>query len=214
MFTGLIESVCRVGAATPAGSGGMALAVDLGPLARGTQVGDSIAVNGVCLTVVRTDGTTARFDVGPETLRRSTLGSLRPSARVNVERAMQAGDRFGGHMVQGHVDGIARIEALRRQGEFWEVTFGAEADLLDGIVPKGSVAVDGVSLTVAGLEETGFSVAVIPQTASVTTLGGARVGDRVNIETDLVVKAVRRTLERIMPPRSELTTDRLRALGF
>jgi riboflavin synthase len=192
----------------------MALAVDLGPLAQGTQVGDSIAVNGVCLTVTRTAGGVAHFDVGSETLGRSTLGSLRPSAKVNVERAMLVGDRFGGHMVQGHVDGIARIETLRRQGAFLEVVFGAEGELLDAIVVKGSVAVDGVSLTVAGLEETGFSVAIIPQTASATTLGAARVGDKVNIETDLIVKAVRRALERILPPRSELTTDRLRALGF
>ena len=117
-------------------------------------------------------------------------------------------------MVQGHVDGVARIESFRRNGAFMEIAFGAEAELLDGIVLKGSVAVDGVSLTVAGLEETGFSVAIIPQTAFGTTLGQARVGDKVNIETDLIVKAVRRTLERIMPARSELTVDRLRALGF
>ena len=214
MFTGLIESVCPVRAATKAGSGGMALAVDLGPLAQGTQVGDSIAVNGVCLTVIRTAGAVAYFDVGPETLGRSALGSLRPSAKVNVERAMQVGDRFGGHMVQGHVDGVARIETLRRQGAFLDVAFGAEPELLDAIVVKGSVAVDGVSLTVASLEETGFSVAIIPQTASATTLGQARVGDTVNIETDLIVKAVRRTLERIMPARSEMTAERLRALGF
>jgi riboflavin synthase len=192
----------------------MALAVDLGPLSQGTQIGDSIAVNGVCLTVIRTAGAVASFDVGPETLGRSTLGSLRPSAKVNVERAIRAGDRFGGHLVQGHVDGIAAITSLRRQGVFLEVVIGAEGELLDAIVIKGSVAVDGVSLTVAGLEETGFSVAVIPQTASATTLGVARVGDKVNIETDLIVKAVRRTLERILPSRSELTADRLRALGF
>jgi riboflavin synthase len=214
MFTGLIESVCPVRAATMAGSGGMDLSVDLGPLAQGTQVGDSIAVHGVCLTVTRTAGAVAYFDVGPETLRRSTLGSIRPSAKVNVERAMQVGDRFGGHMVQGHVDGVARIETLQHQGAFLEIAFGAEAELLDAIVIKGSVAVDGVSLTVAGLEKSGFSVAIIPQTASATTLGLARVGDKVNIETDLVVKAVRRTLERIMPARSKLTADRLKALGF
>ena len=214
MFTGLIESVCPVKAAHPSGTAGMALAVDLGPLAQGTQAGDSIAVNGVCLTVTRTAGAVAHFDVGPETLRKSTLGSLRPSSKVNVERALQVGDRFGGHMVQGHVDGVAVVQALRRQGEFLEMTFGLGEGLLDSIVVKGSVAVDGVSLTVAGLDETGFSVAIIPQTASATTLGTARAGDKVNIETDLIVKAVRRALEGILPQRTELSADRLRTLGF
>jgi len=214
MFTGLIESVCPVKEARVIATAGMALAVDLGPLANGTQIGDSIAINGVCLTVTRTAGPVAHFDAGTETLSRSTLGSLRPSAKVNVERALQLGDRLSGHCVQGHVDGIAVIRNLRRQGAFLEIAFGADAELLDSMVVKGSVAVDGVSLTVAGLDEAGFSVAIIPQTISATTLGTARVGDKVNIETDLIVKAVRRTLERMLPQRSELTADRLRALGF
>ena len=214
MFTGLIESVCPVRAAAQGGTGGMDLALDLGPLAQGTQVGDSISVSGVCLTVTRSMGTVAHFDVGPETLRRSTLGSLRPSSKVNVERALQVGDRFGGHLVQGHVDGIAVIRSLRRHGEFLEIAFSLDAELLEAVVVKGSVAVDGVSLTVASLDEAGFSVAIIPQTASATTLGMARAGDKVNVETDLIVKAVRRALERILPQRSNLTADRLRALGF
>ena len=214
MFTGLIESVCPVKAAHLSGVAGMALAVDLGILAQGTQAGDSIAVNGVCLTVTRSTGTVAHFDVGPETLRKSTLGSLRPASKVNVERALQLGDRFGGHVVQGHIDGIAVIQTLRRQGEFLEMAFGLGEELLDSIVVKGSVAVDGVSLTVASLDEAGFSVAIIPQTASATTLGMARAGDKVNIETDLIVKAVRRALESILPQRTALTADRLRTLGF
>jgi riboflavin synthase len=174
----------------------MDLAVDLGPLAQGTQAGDSISVNGVCLTVTRTAGGVAHFVVGPETLRKSTLGSLRPSSKVNIERALQVGDRFG------------------RQGEFLEITLSLDAELLEAVVVKGSVAVDGVSLTVASLDEAGFSVAIIPQTASATTLGMARAGDKVNIETDLIVKAVRRALEGILPQRTELTADRLRTLGF
>jgi riboflavin synthase len=214
MFTGLIESVCAVRAATAAGAGGMALAVDLGPLAQGTRAGDSIAVSGVCLTVTRATGTVAHFDVSPETLHRSTLVSLRPSSRVNVERALQLGDRFGGHMVQGHVDGFAVVRSLDPHGEFLDMGLAADAELLDSMVVKGSVAVDGVSLTVAGLDDTGFSVAIIPQTASTTTLGSARVGDKVNVETDLIVKAVRRTLERMVPRGSSLTVDKLRALGF
>ena len=214
MFTGLIESVCAVRVATASGTGGMSLGVDLGPLAQDTAIGDSIAISGACLTVVRLAATGAHFDVSPETLHRSTLGSLRPSSRVNVERALQVGDRFGGHMVQGHVDGTAVVRSAARQGEFLEMTFAADAELLGSLVAKGSVAVDGVSLTVASLTDTGFSVAIIPQTASATTLGAARPADRVNIETDLVVKAVRRILQQMVGQTPDLTVDKLRAMGF
>jgi riboflavin synthase len=192
----------------------MGLGVDLGPLAQDTAMGDSIAINGACLTVVRLAATVAHFDVSPETLRRSMLGSLRPSSRVNVERALEVGDRFGGHVVQGHVDGTAVVRTVAREGEFLEMTFAAEAELLGSLVAKGSVAVDGVSLTVASLTDTGFSVAIIPQTASATTLGAARPADRVNIETDLVVKAVRRILQQMVGQSSDLTVDKLRAMGF
>ncbi len=214
MFTGLTESVCAVRVATASGTGGMGLGVDLGPLAQGAAIGDSIAINGACLTVVSLAATVAHFDVSPETLHRSTLGSLRPSVRVNVERALQVGDRFGGHMVQGHVDGTAVIRSAARQGKFLEMTFGAEAEVLQSLVARGSVAVEGVSLTVASLTDTGFSVAIIPQTASTTTLGAARPGDRVNIETDLVVKAVRRILQQMVGQTSDMTVDKLRAMGF
>jgi riboflavin synthase len=214
MFTGLIESVCPVKAAHRSGAAGMALAVDLGSLSQGTQVGDSIAVSGVCLTVTRMAGTVAHFDLSPETLSRSSLGALRPSTGVNVERALQIGDRFGGHIVLGHVDGVALVGAVRRRGGFLDMAFDTGAGLLDQMVVKGSVAVDGVSLTVAGLDKAGFSVAIVPETASATTLGAAAVGDRVNIETDLIVKAVRRCLEGILSPRSGLTADTLASAGF
>ena len=214
MFTGLIESVCRVSTVGPSSTAGTALAVDLGPLSHEAKIGDSIAVNGACLTVTRLTGTVASFDVSQETLRRSTLGALRPSSKVNVERALRLGDRFGGHVVQGHVDGTGAVGAIRRQDAFIEVSFVAGQNLLEQMVIKGSVAVEGVSLTIAGLDKTGFSVAIIPQTAAATTLGSARVGDTVNIETDLIVKAVRRYLEQIVPRRSDLTVNELLAMGF
>jgi len=214
MFTGLIESVCPVKAVHRSGAAGMALAVDMESLSQGIQVCDSIAVSGVCLTVARMAGAVAHFDLSPETLSRSSLGALRPSTKVNVERALQIGDRFGGHMVLGHIDGVASVRAVRRRGGFLDMAFDTGADLLDQMVVKGSVAVDGVSLTVAALDKKGFSVAIIPETASATTLGAAAQGDRVNIETDLIVKAVRRCLEGILSPRSGLTADTLASMGF
>jgi len=133
---------------------------------------------------------------------------------VNVERALQVGDRFGGHIVLGHVDGLATVRSVRGQGGFLEIAFEANADLLGQMVVKGSVAVDGVSLTVAALDQNGFSVAVIPETASATTLGCAAVADRVHVETDLIVKAVRRTLQGLLAPRSGWTADTLASMGF
>ena len=214
MFTGLIESICAVKSLVRRSGVGMTLAVDLGSLCQGMQVGDSVAVSGVCLTVTRTAGTVARFDLSQETLGRTSLGALRPSGRVNVERALQIGDRFGGHIVLGHVDGLATFRSVRRQGGFLDMAFDAATDLLEQMVVKGSVAVDGVSLTVAALDKAGFSVAVIPETASATTLGAAAVGDRVNVETDLIVKAVRRTLQGLLAPGSGWTADTLVSMGF
>ena len=190
------------------------MTVDLGPLAEGCGTGDSIAISGVCLTVVRLDGRLATFGMSPETMGKSTLATLRVPAKVNVERAMKATDRFGGHIVQGHVDGIGAVKAIRALGEFADIEFAAGPELLEQMVPKGSVAVDGVSLTVAGLGPQSFSVAAIPETLARTTLGSARVGARVNIEIDILVKIVRRQLEAMMPQQQPLTVERLRQMGF
>jgi riboflavin synthase len=214
MFTGLIEAVCDVKSVAPGGSTGGSLVVDLGGLAQECRTGDSIAVSGVCLTVTRLAGTVATFGLSPETLERSTLGQLRPSAKVNIERAMRPTDRLGGHIVQGHVDGIGTIKAVRRLGEFADIEFAVEPQLLEQMVPKGSVAVDGVSLTVAGIGPDSFWVAAIPETLNRTTLGNAYIGERVNIETDVLVKIVRRQLEAILPQKQSLTVDRLRQMGF
>jgi len=210
MFTGLIEAVCDV----RSGPSGGSLSVDLGPLVEDCRLGDSVAVNGVCLTVTRLAGPVATFGLSAETLAKSTLADLHPPAKVNIERAMKATDRFGGHFVQGHADGIATISAVRELGEFADLEFSADAPLLEPMVPKGSVAIDGVSLTIAELGPDRFRVAAIPETLARTTLGSARIGDKVNIEIDIVVKAVLRRLEQVLPARESLTVERLREMGF
>lgn len=215
MFTGLIEAVCDVKAvALTGGSEGGSLAVDLGGLAQECRLGDSIAVSGVCLTVTRLQGSTATFAVSPETLAKSALASLRPASKVNIERAMKASDRFGGHIVQGHVDGVGTVRSVKTLGQFAEVEFAVDRQLLDQMVHKGSVAVDGVSLTIAGLGAGGFRVAAIPETLNRTTLGSAYEGRRVNIEVDVLVKIVRRQLEVLLPAQQPLTVERLRQMGF
>ena len=213
MFTGLIEAICTVKAIQP-GAKAMLLTVDLGELAEGAKIGDSIAVNGVCLTIATLDGTFAAFDVSAETLAKSALGRLRASSQVNVERAVRAADRFGGHFVQGHIDGAATIKAIDKQGEFADMKFAAGPELLDQMVVKGSVAVDGISLTIAGMDKNTFTIALIPQTLKKTTLGKTKIGDLVNIETDIIVKTIKKQLEKILPQNQTLTAEKLRELGF
>jgi riboflavin synthase len=214
MFTGLIEAVCEVKALSPGTASGGSLVVDLGGLAQECRTGDSIAVSGVCLTVTRLQGTAATFGLSLETLERSTLGSLRPTAKVNIERALRPTDRLGGHIVQGHVDGLGAVKSVKRLGEFADIEFTAEPELLEQMVLKGSVAVDGVSLTIAGVGPGGFGVAAIPETLNRTTLGNAYIGERVNLETDILVKIVRRQLEAILPQKQALTVERLKQLGY
>ena len=213
MFTGIIEAVGVVRQVTPKGDQ-MRMSVDIGKLAEGTSLGDSIAVNGVCLTVCRLEGTYAVFDVSGETIRRSNLTALKPGSKVNLERAMSAQGRFGGHIVQGHVDGVGKIAAIRKQADFAEFRFEAKSDLLKQMVAKGSVAIDGISLTVSKLDKTGFEVALIPTTLTETTWQAAKVGDMVNIETDILVKIIRKQLEEILPTGSNLTLDKLKEHGF
>ena len=213
MFTGLIEAIGVVRSVRPR-RGGLVLTVDLGGIAGDVRAGDSIAVSGVCLTVAGLENRLASFDLSAETLAKSALGGLKPSSQVNLERAMKATDRFGGHFVQGHVDGTATIEAIDRRGGFADMVLAAGAELLEGMVLKGSVAVDGISLTIAGIGATGFTVSVISETLERTTLGRVKTGDTVNIETDIIVKAVKKQLENILPKKEPLTAERLRQLGF
>ncbi|MHC4584314.1 MAG: riboflavin synthase [Planctomycetota bacterium] len=213
MFTGLIEAVCRVRSIRRSG-GAMLLAIDLGNLADECKIGDSIAVNGACLTIVRLEGGGAVFDVSAETLSKTTLDKLGPSSQVNIERAVKATDRFGGHFVQGHIDGVATVKAIDKQGKFAEMKFAAEVDLLDAMVVKGSVAVDGISLTISGMDKNSFSVTLIPETLNKTTFGKVKIGDMVNIETDIIIKTIKSQLEKILPQAQPLTAEKLKGLGF
>lgn len=215
MFTGLVESLCAVKSVSRGiGAESALLTIDLGQFADRAKIGDSIAINGACLTVSKLDGRLAGFDLTAETLEKSTLGRLKPSSLVNVELALQAAGRFGGHFVQGHIDGVATIKAIEKKGKFADIKFAAGPELLEQMVVKGSVAVDGISLTIASMGQGSFSVSVIPQTLEKTTLGRAKVGDVVNIETDIIVKTVKKQLEKMLPQKQTLTIEKLKAMGF
>ena len=192
MFTGLVEETGRV---VDLESGGMVrLAIAAGTAAENTQVGDSVAVNGACLTVNEVDGGTLVFYAMPETLRRTALGNLSGGSPVNLERAMVAGHRFGGHIVQGHVDGVGEVREIRPEGDAEIWTFTAPVEVLRYMVEKGSITVDGISLTVASLKEEAFTVSILPQTREKTNLQELKIGDRVNLEADVISKYVERLL--------------------
>jgi len=213
MFTGLIETVCTVKTVNRS-AGSMVLTIDLGSLAGRSKTGDSIAVNGACLTITSLQGSLASFDVSAETLAKSTLGKLKPSSQVNIERSLKADDRFGGHFVLGHVDGTAKIKAIDKSGKYADIKFSAKAELLEAIIVKGSVAVDGISLTIAEADNNSFSISIIPETLKRTTLGKAKIGDYVNIETDIIVKTIKKQLNEILPKKQGLTAEKLRELGY
>ncbi|HLG58480.1 MAG TPA: riboflavin synthase [Vicinamibacterales bacterium] len=193
MFTGLIEAVGHVSELRPIPSGYRVRIRSR--LAPELTLGESIAVNGVCLTVTAVDGDVMQADIGPETVRVTTLGELRSDQPVNLERSMRTGDRFGGHFVQGHVDGTGTVEALRQDGDSHWVTIGFPATLAPLLIHRGSVSVDGISLTVAALGETHFDVMIIPFTWGHTNMASRRAGDRVNLECDMVGKYVARAAE-------------------
>jgi riboflavin synthase len=191
VFTGIVRELGAVEALEESEAGAR-LRVRAPETAAGTAVGDSVSVNGVCLTAVAVGDGVLDFDAVPETLRRSSLGRLASGAPVNVEPALRAGEPLGGHIVQGHVDGVARVRRADEEG----LEIEAGAAILRYCVEKGSIAVEGVSLTIAGLTDDAFTVALVPHTRAVTTLGALRAGDEVNIEVDLLAKHVERLLER------------------
>lgn len=217
MFTGIVEEVGTVRSVVSGQISGE-LAVRASKVLSGTRVGDSIAVNGVCLTVTALlpDGFTA--DVMPETLRRSNLGKLRQGAKVNLERAMAADGRFGGHIVSGHIDGVGTITEQRREGNAVWVRVAASQEILALIVEKGSICIDGISLTVAALDDDSFQVSIIPHTGSETTLLTKAVGDPVNLENDVVGKYMQRLMQpaiaRKKPAESRITMEFLAEHGF
>lgn len=193
MFTGLIASLGTVERLAE-GSTSCRLTVRAPQLLSGVKIGDSIAVNGVCLTVVHLRGDTFTADVMPETVRRTTLHLLQPGDRVNLEKALRPTDGLDGHIVQGHVEGVGTIQQIISEGNARVFRIQAPGELLRYIVEKGSIAVDGISLTVTETDDSGFGVSLIPHTAKMTTLGYKSAGDAVNLETDILARYVEKML--------------------
>ena len=206
MFTGLVEECGRVVGLHRRGHAAD-LVVEAPVVSQDARIGDSIAVNGCCLTVVRIEGNQLTFEAVPETLDRTTLGDLRAEAKINLERSLAVGARLGGHFVQGHIDGVGTITSVETVENAVVMSIETPSQLRRYLVEKGSVAVDGVSLTVASLTPVGFTIWTIPHTREVTTLGSRKPGDGVNLECDLLGKYVERLLEtslvpaNIIPPR-------------
>ncbi len=212
MFTGIVERIGEVRSVAPQAAGARLSVVAAGYW-EGLPSGASVAVDGVCLTLVGQRGDAAEFDVIHETLRRSTLGELKLGSQVNLERALQAGARLDGHFVQGHVDAVATIKRIDTSGGESRWTFGLDVKSLRYIIPKGGVAIDGISLTVTHVTADEFGVALIPATLERTTLGRKRAGERVNIETDILARTVVHSLES-MVGNAGLSMERLKDLGF
>ena len=215
VFTGLIEEMGTIAEVSRPGAG-LSVTVRAGIVPAGLAPGDSVAVSGVCLTAVRAFPSFFTADVAPETEARSTLCRARAGDRVNLERALRADARLGGHIVAGHADGAGRVTAVRTAGNARILTVAPPAELLRYIVGKGSIAVDGVSLTVMDVDEAAFRVSVIPHTAAATTLQFARPGTAVNLEVDIIGKYVEKLLAGYRPGASGggLAPERLRALGY
>ncbi len=213
MFTGIIEELGTIRKISTA-SDGARLEVSARVVLTDAGLGDSIAVNGVCLTVVDKSSEWFAADVSAETLRRTSLKQAQTGTRVNLERAMAASSRFGGHIVQGHVDGTGEFQGAKASGDGWVVRIGFPAQLARYIVEKGSITVDGISLTVAALGDDWFEIAVIPHTWKATNLGALQHGAAVNLEVDIIAKYVERMLTAYTEPKSKLTLEKLEELGY
>ncbi len=213
MFTGLIEEVGRVARATPS-AGGVRLVIHAPIISAGVAIGDSVSINGACHTVVSAAPPCMEFDSVKETVGRSTTGALRPGDVVNLECALRAGDRLGGHMVQGHVDGTGRIADIKQAGTETRIKIEAPAEILKFMVEKGSIAVDGISLTVAEAGRDSFTVAVIPHTLAETTLGKASKNKTVNLETDIIGKYVYKFVEKKETSGDSVLLEKLVSGGF
>lgn len=209
MFTGIIEEIGTVNNTNMAGgSGELKIAARL--ILADAKLGDSIAINGVCLTITRINGSEISFDVSAETLRRSNLGILKRGDRVNLERALAADGRFGGHMVSGHIDGTGILIKKRDEGNAIIFTFQVPPGIMHYLIEKGSIAIDGISLTITDLSDGCFSVAVIPHSLEQTTLGSLRIGSTINLENDLVAKYI----EKLTQPRNSEEKKSLSGLSL
>ncbi len=211
MFTGLVEEIGQIAGVEPVGTS-RRLTIRANKILEDAKIDDSICVSGVCLTVVARAKNTFQVQAVDETLRKTTLGNLRQGSRVNLERALRPTDRLGGHFVQGHVDGVGRIADFIPQAAGKLVVVELSKELLRHAIPHGSIALDGVSLTVARLEEPQITIALIPHTLAQTTLGERRAGDELNVETDLLGKYVERLL--MTNASGELTNEKLTAWGY
>jgi riboflavin synthase len=200
VFTGIVEELGTIAAVEGDGHG-LQLQIEAPALAPLSHVGDSINVSGCCLTVVAVRGSTFAFEVVPESLRRTALGGLAPGSAVNLEDALRAGEPYGGHIVQGHVDGVGELTERREEGIGAWLRFRAPDNVQRYLIEKGSVTVAGVSLTVAELHDDGFAVAIVPHTLQVTTFGTLAVGDSVNLEADMIARYVERLLAAVAAPR-------------
>ncbi len=211
MFTGIVEELGSV-KALRRDAGAARLTISASTVLESTAIGESICVNGVCLTVVEMNGNDFSADVAVETLKVTNLGELKIGAKVNLERALQLSARIGGHLVSGHVDAVGRIREKREEGNGWRIFIDAPAGVLRYVIKKGSIAVDGISLTVADVDTSGFSIAMIPHTAKLTTLGFKAAGDSVNLESDIIGKYV----ERLLSGRVEdgVSLELLKKTGF
>ena len=205
MFTGIIEGLGTIGAIRPVGQG-KRLTIEADYALDQTKIGDSVAVNGACLTVVKISGSRFEVDLSPETLAASTFGKAKQGDRLNLERAMQLSDRIDGHLVLGHIDGIGIIEQKKKLGNAIDVTVGVPETLSRYMIHKGSVALDGISLTINTVTPKSFTVSIIPHTGRLTTIGMKQQGDPVNIETDMIGKYVERFLRGESMPGGEKKT--------
>jgi len=210
MFTGLIQELGTVRSLSRGTVGKLTTGAE--KTAGEVAIGDSVAVNGACLTVTAISGNDVSFDAVPETLSRTSLGGLKPGDKVNLETSLKAGQAIGGHFVQGHIDGVGTIESSRSLGESQVIRISAPPGVLRYVVEKGSIAVDGISLTVASVDKSGITIAVIPHTLEATTLHAKRPGEKVNLEADILGKYVEKLLGRLGP--SGVTEDALRDAGF
>ena len=213
MFTGIIEHLGKVKQVKLQASSAI-IVVDVGPLSDDVNPGDSIAINGACLTVTQIKDSEVYFDVSTETLSKTTIGRLKTSDNVNIERSLKMGDKLGGHFVTGHVDGVGVINKVENEPGQCTVWFSVSKELTNMMIKKGSVAVDGISLTIVGIRDGLFSVALIPYTLGATTLGFKKIGQKVNIETDMLGKWVKRILTVNDSAASVITEDLLKKKGF
>ena len=215
MFTGIVEDVGVVQRVSPGTGGGRVLQIRTGFEPSTLAIGDSICTNGVCLTATTLSGETFTVDAGPETLSRTTVGRLQPGAKVNLERSVTPSTRLGGHLVMGHVDAVGRVRALVKRENAWDITIEAPTEVLKLVIPRGSVAVDGISLTVTARDAQTFGLSIIPHTWKVTTMAALKEGDPVNLEADVIARYVEGLLSFDAPASSGgLTEALLKKHGF